>query len=63
MMAGPLHSLGRIVPLITGSDVSVTLNELRPKGMGYNFVNGLNDPAGSGRYRMLWGSVDRGDEV
>jgi hypothetical protein len=63
MMAGPLHCLGGIVSQITGSDVSVTLNELRPKGMGYNFVNGLNDPAGSGRYRMLRNSDNRSDEV
>jgi len=39
------------------------MNDLLSEGMQYNFVNGLTNSAGDGRYWMLGDPVDRGDEV
>ena len=41
----------------------LSINALRSEGMQYNFVNGLTDSEGDGRYRMLGDPVNQGNEV
>ncbi len=65
---GAFPLLGRIVPfnhrMRRYSYIErPSMNYLRSEGMQYNFVNGLTNSEGIGRYRMLGDPVDRGNEV
>ncbi len=64
--AFPLH--GRIVPFNHRMRrycyiERLSMNDRRSEGRQYNFVNGLTNSEGNGRYRMLGDPVDQGDEV
>ncbi len=65
---GVFPLLGRIVPLNHRMRrycyiERLSMNDLRSEGMQYNFVNGLTDSEGDGRYRMLGDPVNQGNEV